>query len=264
MAERDLIPESETRILVPSTNNLCSLPVSAVLLSHSKEFKAKGLESSVSSVPLGFGENSVSFHINSADADELKNLVCEGYLPRSVLNIQLKVQSSFQVWGESFEALSIFRYLHRSDRTGILNCENNTNLFILICEDDTSGVLQLLEKSDSNFLSCVLRMKKFKLEPIPLPDSCKHILENISDVPEPSPVPSENRQGGFWDANAIEKWRIPNSACSGLIRRIKEQNIRRRNDETFSLMQKVRESYVAKGNQKKIRFTHFPTFFFST
>ncbi len=248
MAERDLVPESETRILIPSTNNLCSLPVSSVLLSHSKEFKAKGLESSVSSVPLRCGENSVPFHTNSSDADELKNLVCQGYLPRSVLNIQFRVQSSFQVWGESSEALSILRYLHRTDRTGIVNCENNPNMFILICEDETSGVLQLLEKSDSNFLSCVLRMRKYKLEPILLSDSCKDILENISDVPEPSPVPSEIRQGRFWDANAIEKWRIPNSACSGLIRRIKEQNVRRRHNETFSLMQKVRESYVAKGN----------------
>ena len=92
-------------------------------------------------------------------------------------------------------------------------------------------------------------MRKFKLEPIQLPESCRHILENIPPVHEPASVSSKHRLQRFWDANAIEKWRIPNAASSSLIRRIKEQTARRRNDVTFSLMQKVRESYVTKGTQ---------------
>lgn len=234
-------------VLEPSTGNYSTLPLSSVLLSYLREAKAKGPDPQVSGLTVTLGDNTIKLESDVSSLSELETLRCEGYWSKSVLNLKLNMEQSWNVWGGGAEANSVFKYLFLQDRTAILRTGDHRSL-LLVAESETSGVLQLLQKSDSNFVSCLLKLNRFHVEPAVLPVEYTEILDTSFPCPETDPG-DVNSTRGFWDVSAVEKWRVPDVPSVRLQQIFQDKASRRRERmiQKSSLMQKVRESYVAKG-----------------
>ena len=231
-------------ILRSSSDNQCSLPTTAVLRSFLEAAVTEAEEVNEDMI-ISFDGVPVKFECSEIHP-ATGNLVCKGYARKTMLSLKMRYKEEMSVWSGGPEATSVLNYIYLNNRVAVMTGSDDM-IVLLTANDGARGVVQVLDPSDSNFLACLLKLKRFHVEAPALPARCLAGLEDI-DTPV-SEVRDESSGQGFWDANALEKWRIPDSASFRFLDLYKEREPARRvqRHNKFSLMQKVREQYVAKG-----------------
>ena len=203
------------------------IPSSIALRSFLQSISSKANESS--GVPpdtfltVAFKDENVRFECSEPIENCPINLTCKGYLVRTAFSLKLEFKSVFTVTTNEASGQSILKYLRASNRTAVIQTTDTDETFLLTADSACVGSVQRLAAGDAHFLSLMFKLKKVELEPEQsVQDAVEVEGHEINEFAAGHSVDAESckKEPCFWDANALEAWRMRDSAGfrSGFLR----------------------------------------------